>query len=352
MKKALAILLTICLVLALTGCGQNTSKEKTRYQAEFLDLFDTMTQIVGYSDDKDLFSEQVNFVYDNLKVMHQLYDIYNDYEGVNNIKTINDNAGKAPVKVDQKVIDLLKFSQEVYDLSEGSVNVAFGSVLKIWHDYRDAGSENPDRAALPPMDLLEAANKHIDINDMIIDGKNSTVYLKDPDMRLDVGAIAKGYATERISQMLQEEWPGISILLSVGGNVKAIGMKETGAETIPWNVGITNPNDESAMLMTLNVSDDSMVTSGDYQRYYVVDGKNYHHIIDPKTLYPAAHCRAVTIVVPDSGLADGLSTAAFILPLEEAKALVQENGGEAVFVMNDGSLEYTSGFKSFILKMK
>jgi FAD:protein FMN transferase len=352
MKKVLAIALTLCMLAALSGCGQSASKEKTRYQAEFLDLFDTMTQIVGYSDDKDLFSEQVNFVYDNMKVMHQLYDIYNDYEGVNNLKTINDNAGKAPVKVDRKIVDLLKFSEEIYDVSGGSVNIAFGSVLKIWHDYRDAGFEDPDRAALPPFDLLEAANKHIDINDIVINETDSTVYLSDPEMRLDLGAIAKGYATEQISLMLQEEWPGISILLSVGGNVKAIGMKETGTETIPWNVGITNPNEETAMLMTLNVSDYSMVTSGDYQRYYVVDGKNYHHIIDPQTLYPAAHCRAVTVVAPDSGLADGLSTAAFILPLEEAKALVQSQGAEAVFVMNDGSLEYTSGFKAFILKMK
>lgn len=352
MKKVLAIAITLCLVLSLSGCGQTTAKEKTRYQAEFLDLFDTMTQIVGYSDDKDLFSKQVNFVYDNLKEMHQLYDIYNDYEGINNIKTINENAGKAPVKVDQKIIDLLNFSKEVYTISDGEVNVAFGSVLKIWHQYRESGMENPDRAKLPPMNLLEEANKHIDINKMIIDEKNMTVYLSDPEMRLDVGAIAKGYATERVSKMLNKEWPGISILLSVGGNVKAIGMKETGTKTIPWNVGITDPNEETAMLMTLNVSDCSMVTSGDYQRYYVVDGKNYHHIIDPKTLYPASHCRAVTIVVPDSGLADGLSTAAFILPLEQAKALVESQGAEAVFVMNDGTLEYTSGFKSFILKME
>jgi thiamine biosynthesis lipoprotein len=350
MKKVLAVVITLCLVLALAGCGQQ-AKEKTRYQAEFLDLFDTMTQIVGYSDDKDLFSEQVNYVYDNLKEMHQLYDIYNDYEGVNNIKTINDNAGKAPVKVDQKVIDLLKFSKEIYDISDGEVNVAFGSVLRIWHDYREAGMENPDRAKLPPLGDLQAADKHIDINNMVIDEKNMTVYLKDPEMRLDVGAIAKGYATERVSKMLQEKWPGISILLSVGGNVKAIGMKETGAETIPWNVGITDPSDQSAMLMTLNVSDNSMVTSGDYQRYYVVDGKNYHHIIDPKTLYPSTYYHAVTIVVSDSGLADGLSTAAFNLPLAEAKALVQSQGAEAVFVMNDGTLEYTSGFKSLILKM-
>jgi FAD:protein FMN transferase len=352
MKKVLAIAITLCLVLALSGCGPSTSKEKTRYQAEFLDLFDTMTQIVGYSDTEDIFSEQVNYTYDSLEEMHQLYDIYNDYDGINNIKTINDNAGKAPVKVDQKIIDLLKFSKEIYDISGGSVNVAFGSVLKIWHDYRDAGSANPDRAMLPPQNLLEAATKHIDINDVIIDEKNMTVYLSDSEMRLDVGAIAKGYATEQVALMLESKWPGISILLSVGGNVKAVGMKETGTETIPWNVGITNPDDQSAMLMTLNVSNYSMVTSGDYQRYYVVADKIYHHIIDPQTLYPAVHCRAVTIVVPDSGLADGLSTAAFILPLEEAKALVQSHGGEAVFVMNDGTLEYTSGFKAFIKNLK
>jgi FAD:protein FMN transferase len=351
MRKVLAIVISLFLVLALSGCGPTAAKEKTRYQAEFLDLFDTMTQIVGYSDSEDLFSEQVNFVYDNLEGMHQLYDIYNDYDGVNNIKTINDNAGKAPVKVDKKIIDLLKFSKEIYDISDGSVNIAFGSVLKIWHDYRDDGAADPDRAKLPPQGLLEAANKHININDVIIDENKMTVYLADPKMRLDVGAIAKGYATEQVSKLLEDKWPGISILLSVGGNVKAVGMKETGTETIPWNVGIKNPDDQSAMLMTLNVSDDSMVTSGDYQRYYEVDGKIYHHIIDPKTLYPAAHCRAVTIVVPDSGLADGLSTAAFIMPVEDAKALVQSYGGEAVFVMNDGTLEYTSGFKAFILKM-
>jgi FAD:protein FMN transferase len=351
MKKVLAIAIILCLVLTLSGCGQTGAKEKTRYQAEFLDLFDTMTQIVGYSDSEDLFSEQVNYVYDNLEIMHQLYDIYNDYDGINNIKTINDNAGKTPVKVDQKIIDLLKFSEEIYDISNGRVNIAFGSVLKIWHDYRDAGTADPNRAALPPQDLLVAANQHIDINDVIIDEENMTVYLKDPEMRLDVGAIAKGYATEQVAKMLEAKWPGISILLSVGGNVKAVGMKETGTETIPWNVGITNPEDQSAMLMTLNVSNYSMVTSGDYQRYYVVDEKVYHHIIDPQTLFPAAHCRAVTIVVPDSGLADGLSTAAFIMPVEDAKVLVESYGGEAVFVMNDGTLEYTSGFDKFILKM-
>ncbi len=352
MKKVLSITLIICLVFALLGCSKSEAEEKTRYQAEFLELFDTMTQIVGYSTSEDLFSEQANYAYDNLKKYHQLFDIYDTYKGINNLKTINDNAGKAPVKVDQKIIDMLKFSKKVYSISDGQVNVAFGGVLKIWHDYRDAGSANPDQAELPPLSLLKKANKHTDINDMVIDEKNKTVYLKDPDMSLDVGAIAKGYSTEKVAQMLEKKWPGISILLSVGGNVRAIGMKDTGTETVPWNVGITNPDSEEDTLMTLKLSDASMVTSGDYQRYYTVDGVRYNHIIDPDTLFPATHCRAVTIVTQDSALADGLSTAAFILPLKQAKALIEREDAEAVFVMNDGSLEYTSGFKAYISKME
>jgi len=351
MKKVLAIALIVCLVFAMAGCGKTQAKEKTRYQAEFLELFDTMTQIIGYSDSKDLFTQQADYAYDNLKTYHQLYDIYDDFKGVNNIKTINDNAGKMPVKVDKKIIDLLKFSKEVYTMSDGQVNVAFGSVLQIWHDYREAGIANPDQAKLPPRSLLEKASKHTDINDMVIDEKNSTVYLKDPSMSLDVGAIAKGYSTEQVARMLEKKWPGISILLSVGGNVRAVGMKDTGLEQVPWNVGITDPDSQESSLMTLKISDASMVTSGDYQRYYIVDGVRYHHIIDPKTLYPAKHCRAVTIVTQDSSLADGLSTTAFILPVDQAKALVEKEGAQAVFVMNDGSLQYTSGFKSYILKM-
>ena len=348
MKKILAILLILALLPLAAGCSREPAGEVKRYQAEFLDLFDTMTQIVGYTADKDLFTEQANFVYDNLTVYHQLFDIYNDYEGIHNLKTINDNAGVKPVAVDPKIIELLEFSKEIYRITEGKVNVAFGSVLYIWHTYRDAGSANPDRAKLPPMAELEAANGHIDLDKVVIDKEAGTVYLADPEMRLDVGAIAKGYATEKIADLLEETWPGIDILLSVGGNVKALGMKNPGTGDVPWNVGITDPNAETESLLSLSISNLSVVTSGDYQRFYEVDGVRYHHIIDPATLYPADHCRAVTIVMEDSGLADGLSTAAFILPVPEAMALVEAQGAEAVFVMEDGSLQYTDGFESYI----
>ena len=176
-----------------TACDE---KEPTRYEAEFLMLFDTVTRIVGYANDKEEFTRYVNIIHSNLEEYHQLYDIYNDYEGVNNIKTINDNAGIKPVKVDKRLIDLIKFSINLYEKTNGQTNIAFGAVLKIWHKYRTEGIEDPENAALPSEEELRNASMHTNIQDIIIDDELSTVFLKDPMMSLDVGAIAKGYATE------------------------------------------------------------------------------------------------------------------------------------------------------------
>lgn len=334
------------LAFNLTACD----KGPKRYQASFLELFDTVTTILGYAKDEETFSEYAQMIYDNLKEYHELYDIYNDYDGINNIKTINDNAGIAPVKVDQRIIDLLKFSREAYDFSGGKVNVAFGAVLSVWHDYREAGLDDPDKAELPPMELLQEKNQHIDINKMIIDEAAGTVFLEDPEMRLDVGAIAKGYATERVARIMIDK--GITgLLLSVGGNVRAIGHREEKQQL--WNVGIQNPDLESEdpYILITQLEDLSLVSSGDYERYYTVDGKEYHHIIDPNTLMPAEYFTAVSIITQDSGLADALSTTIYNMPLEEGQALIESlEGTEAMWVMKDGSLVYSSGFEDYIKK--
>lgn len=181
--KLALLLAAILIITTMTACG---AKEPKRYKAEFLNLFDTYTEIVGYADDEKTFKDQVQFIHDELENYHQLYDIYNTYDGMNNLKIINDQAGAAPVVVDEKILKLLDFCKEIYDMTDGQVNVAFGSVLSIWHDYRQAAEDSPDTAKLPPMELLEEANKHTDIDDLIIDNEKSTVYLADPDMSLDV----------------------------------------------------------------------------------------------------------------------------------------------------------------------
>ncbi|MDF2686346.1 MAG: ApbE family lipoprotein [Clostridia bacterium] len=346
-KRIITILLIVILSSQFTACK---SSKLTRYKAEFLLLFDTLTTIIAYTESKEDFNKFSKLIYDNLKEYHELYDIYNNYENINNIKTINDNAGISPVKVDKKILDLIVFAKNAYTETNGKINIAFGSVLKIWHLYRTEGIDDPENAALPPLDMLAEAAKHTDINKLIVNEKESTVFLEDPNMSLDVGAIAKGYATEMVSNIAMENGYN-SGLISVGGNVRVFGYK--GEESQLWNVGIQNPDLESDN-PTLNItylSDLSLVTSGDYQRYYTVDGKRYHHIIDPETLMPSEYFTAVTIICKNSGTADALSTAVFNMPFEQGLQFIDNlQNTEALWIFKNGEIKYSANFKDFIKK--
>lgn len=338
MRRILSLLL-VCLFLS--GCAGQKQPEQKQYNATFLTLFDTVTTIVGKADSQETFQQTAQNVHDELLVYHQLFDIYNDYEGLNNLKTVNDLAGVGPVQVDNKIIDLLKDCKTYYDLTDGKVNVAMGSVLYLWHEARNDGINDPANAYLPKQEKLEAAALHKSLDAVIIDETASTVFLSDPDMRLDVGAIAKGWSVQRVS-----ETAPAGLLISVGGNVCATGPKDPNGT--PWVVGVQNPDGGEEYLHTLYLTRGSVVTSGDYQRAYVVEGELYHHIIDPATLYPSQFWRSVTIVCDDSGLADALSTALFVLPLEEGKALVTQCGAEAMWVDREGEIFYSQGFEALI----
>jgi len=345
MKQCLLILLAFSAVMTMTGCG---AAKPVRYEATFLQLFDTKTTIVAYTNDKEEFNRHVQLIYDNLEQYHRLYDIYNSYEGMNNLKTVNDQAGKAPVKVDKRIIDLLKFAKHWYDKTGGKVNVAYGAVLEIWHDYRERGIKDPDAAELPPAEELQEASRHTDINKVIIDEENSTVFLEDPEMSLDVGAIAKGYTVEQVSRIAAENG-FTSGLISVGGNVKAIGTKDK--EGHPWNVGIQNPDTGSSQqnVHILNIKDTSLVTSGIYERYYTVDGRNYHHIIDPDTMFPSDEYKSVTILCNDSGVADALSTAVFNMSVEEGTEFIESLPDiEAFWILSSGEFIYSSHFRDYL----
>lgn len=347
MKRAAALLLLAAIVLLPAGCAKST---KTRYNAQFLQLFDTKSEIVAYMDSKEEFTDFSNLIYNNLKVYDQLYDIYNDYPGINNLKTINDNAGKKPVKVDRKIIDLLLMAKEEDKATNGACNVALGAVLRIWHNYREAGIDDPENAQLPPMADLKAAAEHTDIDRVVIDEAASTVYLEDPEMSLDVGAVAKGYATEQVAR-LAEQAGYRSALLSIGGNVRAIGIRNFDGRL--WNVGIQNPDRDSSQqsLATVLLDEQSLVTSGIYERYYTVDGKDYHHIIDPKTLMPSTYYKSITVLTKDSGKADALSTALFNMPVEQGMELVNSLPDiEALWVMPDDEIRYSDHFQDHIQK--
>ena len=158
MKRILAFLLC---VLLLTGCTAPREPEKKQYTATFLTLFDTVTSIVGRAESEEAHMAAAQAIHDELLVYHQLFDIYNDYEGLNNLKTVNDNAGIAPVRVDQKIIDLVLDLKKYHELTSGRVNAAMGSVLSLWHEARNDGINDPQHAALPSMEALqEAAREH------------------------------------------------------------------------------------------------------------------------------------------------------------------------------------------------
>lgn len=338
MKRIIALFLC---ALLLTGCTAPREPEMKQYTATFLTLFDTVTSIVGRAESEEAHMAAAQAIHDELLVYHQLFDIYNDYEGLNNLKTVNDNAGAAPVVVDRAIIDLLLDCKEYYDLTGGLVNVAMGSVLVLWHEARNDGLNDIANAYLPDIAQLKAAAEHMDFSCVVIDEEASTVFITDPAVRLDVGAVAKGWSAQRIAETAPE-----GLLISVGGNVIATGAKD--ASGTPWRVGVQNPDGGESYLHTLNVTGGSVVTSGDYQRCYMVDGKIYHHIIDPATLYPGEYWRSVTILCADSGLADALSTALFLLPLEEGMALAEKCGAEAMWVNEAGEQFYTPGFEDHI----
>lgn len=339
MKKLLTLLLVAVL---LSGCTAPASQNSTEiYEASFLELFDTLTVLKGPAESEEAFQETAQLVHDELEHYHQLFDIYNEYEGLNNLKTVNDMAGIAPVEVGDSVIALLKDCRDYYELTDGRVNVAMGSVLKLWHEARDHGINDPINAKLPDMSALKAAAQHTSFDSIIIDEAASTVFISNPMVRLDVGAVAKGWSAQRVA----EKMPA-NMLLSVGGNVCATGPKMTDT---PWVIGVQNPDGATEpYLHTLYVTGGSYVTSGDYQRSYMVDGKSYHHIIDPDTLMPSQYWRSVTIVCDDSGLADALSTALFVLPQEDGQKLLDEAGAMAIWVDGEGKIYYSPGVQDII----
>ena len=332
-------------------------------------LFNTVSEIYTYAGDTSAeFDANCEEVWSILAEYHKLFDIYYEYSGTNNLCTLNKNAGGDALEVSPKLIDFLKYAKELYVLTDGEMNIMMGAVLSLWHDAREYGTQIPSEEA------LHEASKHISFDSLEIDEEKNTVRIKDPNARIDVGALGKGYATEIAAQYLEAK--GVtSYVLNIGGNLRIIGTKPNGSS---WGTGIKNPKfynpssstclydwmhkdkdknnvcdvcNVSKFVKQITISDISCVTSGDYERYMTVGGKNYHHIIDKDTLMPAEYFSSVTILTKNSGLADALSTALFCMSYEEGLALVEKIGGvEVLWVYHDNSTKMTKGFEALLIE--
>ncbi len=343
MKRQLSLFFALVLMLScLVGCStQRTPKEKS-----YISYFDTFATVASYAgDSKADFTANCAAVEALFSRFHQLLDIYNAYEGVNNLYTVNQMAGIAPVAVDDALIELLLYAKEVHTLTGGETNLVLGAVLSLWHDCRETALDGGE-AVLPDAAALEEASKHVSIDCLVIDEEAKTVFLTDAAASLDVGAIGKGYVVERAAALLAARG-ATGYVLNVGGNLRTVGTKPDGEA---WVTGITDPLGGEALIARLALSDAAMVTSGHYERYYTVAGNRYHHIIDKDTLYPARGFASVTVYAADSGLADALSTALFCMTYEEGVALLSTlPDTDALWVTETGEIKMTEGMRQKLL---
>lgn len=256
-------------------------------------------------------------------------------DGITSMYTINQEAHDHPVEVDSQVIELIRDSIEIHSINE-KFDPSQGKLTALWRDALNKADENPGSDGVLPSDSdIQASINHLSMDGVEI--TDSTVELTDEAASLDFGAIAKGYAAELAAERLKEA--GLDYgLINAGGNVVLIGEKPNGK---PWKVGIQNPSGSNSLVIYTTEQPECLVTSGDYQRYMMVDGKRYNHIIDPTTGYPAEYMRSVTVIADDSTYADGMSTALFCMPVEEGMALCEQTGLKAVWIVDHGTLEKT-----------
>lgn len=319
MKKVLILLLLIC----LTGCKTSDTYEKYYYT-----YFDTVSVIKSYSsDDEKTFNDKCNQIEKLLLKYHNYFDTFNDHD-VNGLYKLNENAGKKAIKIDEELFTFLKFDKDIYYKTNGKTNIMMGSLTSIWKD-------SINNKTLPNDEELEDASKHMDIESLVLDEENMTAYISDEKARIDVGSISKGYVCNLIKEM-ELELDGYSI--SLGGNVLLIGKKNDGTL---YKVGIKDPFKENSILEKFELSDTSLVTSGNYERYFEKDGVKYHHIIDPSSLYPSMYYASVTVIYPDSALCDGLSTALFSLSVKDGEEILKQYPDiRVIWVYLDGTVEH------------
>ena len=358
MKRSFISFLCFVLVLILISAAAVpaclSENAYTKFNRRALDIFDTEITLIGYMRTQEEFDRVYEDTMALLKRYDRIFDAYHGYEGLNNLYYVNRRAAEGPVEIPEELFDLISWCKEQWDKGLRSTNIAMGTVLSIWHEYREAGIDDPENAQLPPTEALRAASAHTDFDQVILDAEKQTVFFADSAITLDIGAVAKGWAADAVLPYLMEHMP--SFLLSLGGNVYAGETPLDGRAN--WAVGVQDPRpDESGaggtILDIVDVNSLTVVTSGDYWRYYIVDGARYHHIIDPETLFPSTKMLSVTIICKSSVLADFLSTTLFVLSYEDGLALIESmEGVEALWVLPDGTEQASSGMSQYLRSLK
>ena len=305
MKRWLAMLLLL-LVPCCCACGA-----VKRYSTTWYDSFDTVITLTGYAQSQQAFNKAAEAAHDEFIRLHNIFDSHSAHDGV--VGAYAMNRGESPIDPElQKIID---FCDDLYDQTYRRTDIRMGALIEVWDRYAKSGDSLPTQAELDTAALDRS--------------------------QIDLGAVGKGYAVERVAEILDELMP--AYLIDAGGNVRSGAPPSSGRAW--WMIGIQDPR-ESGVRLRLAVTNLSVVSSGDYERYFEVDGTRYHHIIDPDTKRPGGDIAQVTVLTKDSALADYLSTVLFLLPYEKGRALVEGmQGVDAIWVTDSGIANMTEGAK-------
>ncbi len=330
-KKTVISFLLICILL-LSAC---TKQEKV-FKKD-LTAMDTFITITVVSDSSERAEAAIDAAFDEIKRLELLINYYSpDSE----LSAINRAAGKSSVKVSDDTLEMLQMALDISDRTGGAFNPAIGSVIKLWDFSRQA-----EEHAVPSKESINKVVTLIDYRKVKIDDKKSEVFLQEEGMELDLGGIAKGYAADKAVEAIKSK--GIkAALVAIAGDIKGYGIRPDGEA---WRVGVQNPrqNDKDDELLTsLYLNDEAISTSGDYFRFFTKEGKRYHHIIDPRTGYPAeSNVISVSVIASEGYVSDGISTGVFVLGTEEGIELLESMGIEGILVDSEMKVFLTNGLK-------
>jgi len=320
---ALFLLFYCPTVLFLSSCNV-LSPDKERLFKKSTVLMDTIVSITVVSTSRDKAEKAIDEAFRELK---RLEEIMNFYSEESEVSKINRNAGIRPVKVSMDMIDIIEKAIYVSRLTEGAFDITTGPLTRLW----DFQSRNPK---VPEPSEIRKALRLVNYRDIVINKKTSTVFLKRKGMLIDLGGIAKGYGADRAMEVLKKN--GInSCLVAIAGDIRVSGKKPDGS---PWMIGIRNPRPQKGsddIFTSLPLTDAAISTSGDYERFFIKDGKRYHHIINPFTGYPSESTGGVSVITEEGYLSDGLATAVFILGPERGMELLKRLGYKGIFITGD-----------------
>jgi thiamine biosynthesis lipoprotein len=252
------------------------------------------------------------------------------------ISRMNRSAGKNWRKVSPETMEVIKTAQKISGLSGGGFDVTVAPLVELWRGAREKGIPPSNEEVRKTLNLVNFKELSVD--------PGRGVYLRKERMSVDLGGIAKGYAVDKAFERLRSLGYK-NLIINAGGDLRAGGSKSDQ----PWTIGIQHPRDSQKIMAKVSISDETSATSGDYEKFFIHQGKRYHHILNPKDGFPADGCQSVTIIGKDGMTTDGLATAVFVLGPDKGYALCQKlEGVECLIVDSEGNMILSSGLKARI----